>query len=91
VSALTFDLTGELVERIASRAADLLAERQSEGPTDGWLRGANKISAYLDCPRSRIYALARVQQIPIHRDGTALIARRSELDAWVRSGGGLRP
>lgn len=78
------------VERIAEHAAELLTERQS-ADGDGWLRGAERIAAYLDCPRSRIYALASAGRIPVEHDGAGLIARRSELDAWVRSGGGVRP
>jgi hypothetical protein len=60
-------------------------------PRDGWLRGADKIAAYIDSPRSRVYALASARRIPVHHDGSALIARRSELDQWLRSGGGRRP
>jgi len=29
-------------------------------------------------------------RLPVERDGSALIARKSELDAWVRAGGGKR-
>jgi predicted RNase H-like HicB family nuclease len=57
---------------------------------DGWLRGADRIAAYIDAPRSRVYALASARRIPVHRDGSALIARRSELDRWLLQGGGLR-
>ena len=28
---------------------------------------------------------------PVHHDGSALIARRSELDRWLQNGGGVRP
>ncbi len=89
---LSVDIGDELVERIAKRAAELLAERQeSHLGGDGWLRGADKIAAYIDAPRSRIYALASARRIPVHHDGSALIARRSELDAWLLNGGGKRP
>jgi hypothetical protein len=37
----------------------------------------------------RVYALASAGRIPVHHDGSALIARRSELDDWLRSGGAL--
>jgi hypothetical protein len=82
----------KLVEEIAQRAAALVAEHQPQGE-DGWLRGAARIAAYIDAPVSRVYALAscKPQRIPVERDGAALIARRSVLDAWVRSGGGSRP
>lgn len=91
MSAIRVDVGEELVERIARRAAELLSEQASAPAEDGWLRGAERIAAYLDCPRSRVYALASAHRIPIHRDGSALIARRSELDKWLRGGGGLRP
>ncbi|HEU4905533.1 MAG TPA: hypothetical protein VFT19_05395 [Solirubrobacterales bacterium] len=91
MSAISFDVGEELVERIARRAAELLAERPDEPAEDGWLRGAERIAAYIDAPRSRVYALASARRIPVHRDGSALIARRSELDRWLLSGGGRRP
>jgi excisionase family DNA binding protein len=91
MSAISLNVGDELVEMIARRAAELLAAQSNELEGDGWLRGAEKIAAYLDCPRSRVYALASARRIPIHRDGSALVARRSELDAWLLGGGGRRP
>ena len=81
----------ELIEQIAERAAELMANRQSRASGDGWLRGADKIAAYIDAPRSRVYALVSARRIPVHHDGSALVARRSELDAWLLAGGGRRP
>jgi hypothetical protein len=80
----------ELIEALAQRAAEILAERQ-ESSADGWLRGAEHIATYLDCPASRVYALVSAKRLPVEHDGSALIARRSDLDAWVRDGGGRRP
>jgi excisionase family DNA binding protein len=91
MNAISVNVGEELVEQIARRAAELLSEQASVPVEDGWLRGAERIAAYLDCPRSRVYALASARRIPVHRDGSALIARRSELDAWLLQGGGLRP
>ena len=90
MTAATFTLPHELLEQIAERAAELVVERSASGE-DGWLRGADRIAAYIDAPPSRVYALASAKRIPVHRDGSALIARRSELDAWIRGGGGRRP
>ncbi len=87
---ISVDIGDELVERIAERAAELVAGRQEETTGDGWLRGADKIAAYIDAPRSRVYGLAAARRIPVHHDGSALIARRSELDAWLLNGGGRR-
>jgi excisionase family DNA binding protein len=91
VSAISFNVADELVEQIARRAAELVAEGSNEPTEDGWLRGAERIAAYIDAPRSRVYALVSARRIPVHRDGSALIARRSELDRWLLRGGGLRP
>jgi hypothetical protein len=89
---LALEMPAEWIEAVAERAAAILAERSGSNAGDGWLRGADKIAAYLDCPRSRVYALASCTppRIPIERDGSSLIARRSELDEWVRRGGGVR-
>jgi hypothetical protein len=87
---VTLDIGDELVERIAKRAAELIDQRQEEAAGDGWLRGADKIAAYIDAPRSRVYGLVSAQRIPVHHDGSALIARRSELDKWLLAGGGKR-
>jgi hypothetical protein len=94
VSVLADALLAELDEAALERLAQLLAPRMV-GPNtvapDGWLRGAGRIAEYIDAPRSRVYALTSAGRIPIEHDGSNLIARRSELDAWIRSGGGKRP
>jgi excisionase family DNA binding protein len=87
---LAVSLPDDLVDAIAERAAEIVVERRRPAE-DGWLRGADRIAAYIDCPRSRVYALVSARRIPVHRDGSALIARRSELDRWLREGGGIRP
>lgn len=91
MNAVSFNVGDELVEQIARRAAELVAEQSSEPGDDGWLRGAERIAAYIDAPRSRVYALNSAKRIPVHHDGSALIARRSELDKWLLRGGGRRP
>ncbi len=91
MTAVSLDLADEVVEQIAHRAAELLATRPDASGEDGWLRGAERIALYIDAPRSRVYALASARRIPVHHDGSALIARRSELDAWLLAGGGRRP
>ena len=85
-------LPPEFFEAVAQRAAEIVASSQPTSE-DGWLRGADAIAAYIGAPRSRVYALAKTQppRIPVHRDGSSYLAQRSELDAWVRSGGGKRP
>ncbi len=55
-SALTLNLTDELVQRIAERAVEMIARQQDESVEDGWLRGADKIADYID---SRVPASTR--------------------------------
>ena len=79
----------ELVEVIAERAAAIVRGNPPVGP-EPWL-GVPEAAGHLACPSSRIYALVSVGRIPHHRDGSRLLFRRSELDAWVERGGATRP
>lgn len=90
MAPLRLEIDEELIEQIAERVAQLIDVRPELASEDGWLRGAERIGAYIDAPRSRVYALASARRIPVHHDGSALIARRSELDRWLAHGGGLR-
>lgn len=99
MSAILDALLTELIDgdevalaQLADRLAPLLAERLIQMTSvDGWLRGADQIAGYIGSPRSRVYALASARRIPVRRDGSALVARRSELDSWLLCGGGKRP
>ena len=88
---MTLAAPAELVERIAARAAELVAERL-EPTEDRWMN-VDEAAHYLGCPKSRVYALASCKpaRIPFERDGSRLVFKRSELDAWIRAGGGKRP
>lgn len=94
MSALASALLAELDDRALDELAALLAPRLaalSQRDGDGWLRGADAIAEYIGCPRSRVYALSSAGRIPIHRDGSNLVARTAELDEWLRNGGSKRP
>lgn len=93
MSGIALTVPDELVEQVADLVLDRLGEKGRAAEPDGWLRGADRIAAYIDAPRSRVYALATTSppRIPVERDGSALIARKSDLDHWIRSGGGKRP
>ena len=92
MSALAQALLADLDDHALDQLALLLAPRlHPETNHGGWLRGADKIANYIDAPRSRVYALASANRIPIVRDGTALLAQTHELDQWIRNGGGKRP
>jgi excisionase family DNA binding protein len=86
---LSISLPEVLLEVIAERAAAIVQRRQPVG-ADPWL-GVHEAADHLACPASRIYALVSARRIPHHRDGSRLLFRRSELDAWVERGGATRP
>lgn len=88
-SPLAIPLPPELVEAVAARAAELVAERLEPAP-EPYL-DVDGAAAYLACPKSRVYALASAGRIPVRRDGSRLLFRASELDAWLERGGGVRP
>ena len=91
MSAFSIDMPPELIEAVAQRAAELLAERQGAGDSgDGWLT-VGEAAEHLRCPVSRIYSLTSARRIPFEKDGSRTLFRRSELDEWVRNGGGRRP
>ncbi len=84
-----------LLDALDDDALDTLAERllpRLEAPahTDGWLT-VRETAEYLRCPKSRIYSLVSARRIPFVKDGSRTLFRRSELDAWLRAGGGKRP
>jgi excisionase family DNA binding protein len=79
----------EFIEVVAERVAALLAERL-EPHAEGYMT-VDQAADFIACPRSRIYALASAGRIPVHRDGSRLLFRASELRAWIDAGGGVRP
>lgn len=87
--ALSLALPPELVEVVAERAAEIVAERLAP-LTEPWV-GVDQAAEHLACPKSRIYALVSAQRIPHEKDGSRLLFRRSDLDEWLEQGGGTRP
>ena len=87
--ALSLALPPELVELVAERAAEIVAERLAP-LTEPWV-GVDQAAEHLACPKSRIYALVSAQRIPHEKDGSRLLFRRSDLDEWLEQGGGTRP
>jgi len=89
--ALIAELSDDQLDQLADALAPRIAERLHRVADDGWLRGADAIATHIGAPRSRVYALASARRIPVERDGSALIARKAELDEWLRGGGARRP
>lgn len=89
-SDLSLTLPPELVEEIARRVAEILAERQGTDDQDGFLDVA-AAAEFLSCPKSRIYALVSAGRIPHKRDGSRLLFDRQALREYVENGGARRP
>jgi len=91
MTALTLNVTPELIEEVAQRAAELVATSVPTGTeVDGYLDVAGAAD-FLACPRSRVYSLVSAGRIPHHRDGSRLLFDRAELRAYVEAGGARRP
>jgi excisionase family DNA binding protein len=88
MNGLTVDMTDEMVEQIAQRAADLVLDRPAD--PDGYLDVADA-AAFLACKPSRLYALKSAGRIPFHKDGSRLLFDRRELREYVEAGGAVRP
>ena len=82
--SLALELPDELLEQIAQRAAELVAERQ---PADAspWL-DAKAAAEYLSAPVSRIHDLVQLRKLTPCRDGRRLLFRRDDLDAYLEGG-----
>lgn len=87
--SLILDLPAELVERIAQRAAAIIAER-AEPRAEPWLT-VEQAAAHLGISTSQLYTLAsrrRRNGLPLTKEGARSYFRASELDRWRESGGG---
>jgi excisionase family DNA binding protein len=83
MNTLTLDLPDEVIERVAERAAEILADRQTTASTP-WLdtRGA---AEHLCCNTSRIHDLVQARKLTPRRDGRRLLFKRSELDDYLEA------
>lgn len=75
----------DITERVAARlAGGGFGERGEREPqASDFLRGAKRASAYLGCSSQRVYDLANQRRLPYSKDGSVLVFRRDDLDAYV--------
>jgi len=69
----------ELVEAVAERVAEVLAERAPTA-SDGYL-GVEEAAAYLASPKSRVYELVAAKRVRHYRDGRRVLFKAEDLDA----------
>ncbi len=85
-AAFSVAFPNELVEAIAERAAELLAERERPGTAE--LLTVDEAAVLLRCKRQRIYDLVSQRRLPCLKDGSRVLLRRADLLAyldWTRS------
>lgn len=86
------EISEEMVAMIATRAAELVAERNGAGDrTDDGFLDVDGAAEFLACPKSRIYSLVSAKRIPFHKDGSRTLFDRGELREYVATGGARRP
>lgn len=77
--ALAVAVPPELIEAIARRVAEMLADQLPNRP-EPYL-DVDGAAEYLACPKSRIYDLRASGRLRTFEDGRRLIFRREDLDA----------
>jgi excisionase family DNA binding protein len=78
--ALPEPLLDLIVVRVVARLT------ASQTPTEPWV-GAEDAARHLACRRQRIYDLVNRRAIPHRKEGSRLLFKLSQLDAWIGSGG----
>lgn len=81
----------EVLEQIAQRVAEILAERTSTATAIGIQRWftIDEAAEYARCSRQRIYNLRSSGRLSRHGDGGRALVDRQELEALIQ-GGGMR-
>ena len=75
--SLELHLSDDALEAIADAVAQRL-----QGTSESWV-GVKQAAEHLACKPQRIYDLVYDRAIPFRKDGTRLLFRLSELDAWL--------
>lgn len=83
---VTIALPDELVEAVAQRVAELVAERNGQSvQCDPWL-SIEEAAEHLRARPQRLYDLVSTGRLKPAKDGRRLLFRRSVLDAYLESG-----
>jgi excisionase family DNA binding protein len=83
-SGMSLAIPDELVERIAARAAELLAERQR--PAEPELLTVAEAAGHLRSRPQRIYDLVSQGRLPCVKGGARVLIRRADLLAYLDEG-----
>jgi excisionase family DNA binding protein len=80
-AGVALTLPPELIEAVAARVAEMLAERQR--PAAHELMSVDEAAELLRCRRQRLYDLSSQGKLPCLRDGSRLLFRRSDLVSYL--------
>jgi excisionase family DNA binding protein len=78
-------LPRELVEQIATRAAEIVLQRQRVEAQSRWLT-VREAAAELRAKPQRVYDLLSDGRLTRHKDGSRVLVDRRELDAYLGNG-----
>lgn len=83
-AGLALPFPEQLVDVIAERVAERLAGRAPATGPEPWI-GVAEAARHLDCEPKRIYDLKSQRRIPFRKDGSRVLFRRSDLDAYLEA------
>jgi excisionase family DNA binding protein len=78
---LRLTLPNDVLEQLAQRAAEIVAEGTRREYLD-----TRAAATYLHCAPNRLHKLAAQRRIPFRREGDRLLFVRQELDEWLDRG-----
>jgi excisionase family DNA binding protein len=76
----TLQLPPELLEQIAEKVADILAENRADLPQ--YLTPA-EAADYIRASKQRVYDLTSTGRLPVCKDGSRSLYRRLDLDRYL--------
>ena len=79
---VTFDLTPDQVEVLARRVADIVTAR-TPAPASSKYLTVQEAADLLRSSRQRVYDLVSAAVLTRHKDGTRLLLRRAEVEAYL--------
>ena len=89
-STLPPELLEPLAQAIAERAAELVLERQPPPASLPEYLTVEEAADYMRASRQRVYDLLSSRRLPRHKDGTRVLLRRTEIDAYLAGAGSVR-
>lgn len=86
-TSLEVTVPGELIERIAERAAEIVLERLEPQQSESEFLTVDEAAEFIRGKRQRVYDLLSDGRLKRFKDGTRVLVRRSDLVAHLRPSG----